>query len=344
MNSRIDTFKVKFLVTGNTGFKGAWLSLILKQSGHEVYGVALPPEEQSLFNLASITSDVDKQYFLDIKKQDQLKNIMRKVKPEVVIHFAAQPIVRESYRDPRRTIETNVMGTFNLLEALNLSENLKSTLIITSDKVYKNVEQLVGYYENDALGGYDPYSTSKAMADLLTQSWSNSYPGTPIQIIRAGNVIGGGDFGIDRLIPDIVKSIKSAHGVNIRFPQSVRPWQHVFDCLSGYLKILDYSLNAKQSDIWNIGPASDSVKSVSDILDEMSKYLKFRVNFEQDKSLHEAGLLILNSRKAEKELNWTNNIQFEKSIEITARWYVEWLNGNDMRIVTKKQIENNFTF
>ena len=333
---------MKFLITGNTGFKGAWLSLILKNYGHEVVGVALPAEDKSLFNVADVIKDISKQFYLDIRNQDDLKDVIKKENPEILVHFAAQPLVRESYSDPRKTIETNVLGTYNVLESLNLASNLQGTLVITTDKVYKNLERFEGYSEEDALGGDDPYSASKAMADLLTQSWVKSFSGPPIQIVRAGNVIGGGDFSKDRLIPDIVRAIENSTSVSVRYPNSIRPWQHVFDCLGGYLKLLDYSLDSKKSGIWNVGPDPDSLKSVTDVINVFNKYLPFNHVLEKADNLHESGLLTLNSHKIESMLDWQNHLNFENTIDLTASWYSGYLSGRNMREFSIQQMNIAF--
>lgn len=333
---------MKFLITGNTGFKGAWLCLILKSMGYEVVGVALPAQDNSLFNKVAVLDDLSKQYYLDIRNQQGLNDVVKKENPDVVIHFAAQSLVRDSYLDPRKTIETNLMGTYNLLESLGLAKKLKSTLIITTDKVYKNLEQIKGYVEEDALGGLDPYSVSKSMADLLTQSWSMITSLPPIQIIRAGNVIGGGDFSKDRLIPDVISSIHNETAVKIRYPNSVRPWQHVFDCLGAYLKILDYSLNSSTNEIWNVGPAKDSFRKVSDVVISMSKYIKFNYEYVKDVTLHEASLLTLDVSKIEQKLNWSNSLEFDESIEITASWYIDYLAHANLRKVSLDQVNKFF--
>lgn len=335
---------MKILITGNTGFKGSWLTMILNEYGHQVIGVSLPEEEISLFRLADVKKNVTKQYYEDIRHQEKLKLILKNENPELLIHFAAQPLVRESYLNPRQTVETNVMGTFNVLESLAGSSNLRSSLIITTDKVYKNFERLEGYSENDALGGHDPYSVSKAMADLATQSWIKSFPGPPIQIARAGNVIGGGDFGRNRLLPDIVRSIENSKPVIIRFPGSIRPWQHVFDCLDGYLKLIEYSLTSNSSEIWNIGPDEESIKSVIDILSELSKHMIIQSVVESNSVYHESELLTLNSAKIKKELNWKNKLDFSESVEITCKWYLSYLGGKDLRKVSFQQINQYFKF
>lgn len=334
---------MKYLITGNTGFKGSWLTLLLSELGHDVIGLSLPPEPKSLYNQAELVKNISKQFYVDVTKSSQVNDVIKEVNPDIIVHLAAQPLVMQSYLNPRETIEVNVIGTFNILESLKLASNLISTIIITSDKVYKNLEQVKGYTENDALGGHDLYSASKAMADLLTQSWVNSFSNTPIQIVRAGNVIGGGDYGKDRLIPDIIRSIDNLKPVKIRNPKSIRPWQHVLDCLHGYLTINNFSLSSKVSEKWNVGPDVNSFKSVDDVLKIMSDFIEFDVEYDsvpQQKSFIETQILTLDSNNINKKLNWKNRLDFESAVEITAKWYTDYFARKNLRDSSINQIKN----
>ena len=330
---------MKFLITGNTGFKGTWLSLMLNRMGHEVFGVSLVPEKNSFFELGKVHKILSKQFITDIRNQELLKKVAKEIQPEVIVHLAAQPLVRESYLDPRTTYETNVMGTFNLLESTKNLSNLRTVLVITTDKVYQNLESQIAYRESDPLGGSDPYSSSKAMADLLTQSWIKSFAEVPIQIARAGNVVAGGDFSQNRLIPDLIKNIKIGEKTAIRYPHSVRPWQHVLDCLAAYIGIIDFSLKVGKSEIWNVGPGQSSFKTVNDVLSEISKYIKFDYYIEENVIFHEDRFLVLDSTKIEEKLGWFNLLNFEETIKHTSLWYESYLKEYDLLEISIDQIE-----
>lgn len=330
-----------YLVTGHTGFKGAWLTLMLKRQGHEVSGISLAPEPGSLFETANVSTYLEQDLRVDIRDQKALEAAMVSVDPDVVIHMAAQPLVRRSYIDPRETFETNVNGTLNVLEALAKLSKLKATLIITTDKVYRNVDQPEGYVETDPLGGDDPYSSSKAMADLLTQSWVKSFPSTPVAIARAGNVIGGGDVCKDRLVPDIVRAFATGKSLQIRYPQAVRPWQHVLDCLNGYLRIVDALLSGRGEGQWNIGPGRESFVAVGDLVKRAQTIWSGETQVEIDKTenYHEANLLALDATKAEKNLSWRNKLVYPTSLEWAIRWETSVLSGSDALSITMQQID-----
>ena len=222
-----------FLITGHTGFKGAWLSMLLHARGHTVSGISLQPETNSLFIQANVQKFLERDIRCDINESSKLTSYFNETKPDVVIHLAAQALVRESYNNPITTFETNVMGTLNVMKASQQLRDLKGQLIVTTDKVYKNMNKTSGYVESEALGGQDPYSASKAMADIAAQSWLSSFDNPPTAIARAGNVIGGGDICADRLIPDLIQSYSNGSKPKLRAPNSIRPWQHVLDCLNG---------------------------------------------------------------------------------------------------------------
>jgi CDP-glucose 4,6-dehydratase len=320
-----------FLITGHTGFKGAWLSLMLHERGHLISGVSLPAERGSLFERAGIKRYLENDIECDVRESTKISSHFKNVNPDVVIHLAAQSLVRESYKNPLATFETNVMGTINVLKASQQISDLKAQLIITTDKVYKNLGKTSGYLETEALGGHDPYSSSKAMADLATQSWLSSFENPSTAIARAGNVIGGGDVCVDRLIPDLIGSYSSGLVPKLRSPKSVRPWQHVLDCLNGYLILVD-ALTLKTADgAWNFGPDEEQSKTVADVADLAGAIWGAEKAWESDLGSHpfEAPMLTLNSNKARTELGWTDKLTFEQSVEWTIDWYKNVNDGND---------------
>jgi CDP-glucose 4,6-dehydratase len=329
-----------YLVTGHTGFKGAWLTLLLKKKGHTVSGIALDPESGSLFETAHISELMQHDYRVDIRDRDKLSRAIKEIDPDVLIHLAAQPLVRRSYREPRETYETNVNGTLNVLEASQNLDNLKARLIITTDKVYKNVDRAEGYVETEALGGDDPYSSSKAMADLLTQSWVKSFPAMPTAIARAGNVIGGGDVCEDRLIPDAVRAFSSGKPLHIRYPDAVRPWQHVLDCLSGYLSLVDQLLLGGGEGEWNFGPGKESFVQVGEVSASAANLWGDAASIVIDEGdhPHEANLLSLDSAKAQTLLNWDNKLKYPLSLEWTISWYIKLSKGAVARSAANEQL------
>jgi CDP-glucose 4,6-dehydratase len=315
---------MRYLITGHTGFKGSWLAAILKSKGHETYGISLPPAEKSLFKQANIHQFLDRQYFLDIRDFINLNIAIKEINPEVIVHLAAQPLVSYSYKDPIYTYQTNVMGTLNVLEATRNLSNLVATLIITTDKVYKNTNKKSGYIESDPLGGDDPYSSSKAAADIASQSWRESFGVAPIAIARAGNVIGGGDWASDRIVPDATTSIMCNQPLVLRNPNSIRPWQHVLDCLNGYLYLIDKQMSDGIQGEWNFGPDKTQVRNVANLVDEFSKNMKVNLDVKLEPSdFKENNLLLLDSTKSKKELSWSEKLNFEQSVEWTAEWYLD---------------------
>jgi CDP-glucose 4,6-dehydratase len=331
-----------FLITGHTGFKGAWLSLLLHERGHQVSGISLSHDLESLFNKANLGSILENDIRCDIRDLATLEKKFESVKPDVVIHLAAQSLVRASYKDPLTTFNTNVIGTINVLKASQAVNDLRAQLIITTDKVYKNVNKKSGYIETDSLGGQDPYSASKAMADIATQSWLVSFENVPTAIARAGNVIGGGDICADRLIPDLVKSYSSGLIPKLRAPNSVRPWQHVLDCLNGYLVLVDAILDGNGSGAWNFGPNETQVRSVADVTNIAEDIWESSVKWEQDSGLHphEASLLLLNSDKARTNLGWRDKLNFEESVQWALNWYKNVHYGSDALQETLKNIRD----
>ena len=329
-----------YLITGHTGFKGSWLVLMLNQLGHEVSGISLEPVKKCLFKTAKISKKMSFDEICDIRDVKKLNRKIQKISPDVVIHLAAQPLVRKSYLDPRETIETNAIGTFNVLEAVSTTPSVKANLIITTDKVYKNINQKKGYIESDHLGGDDPYSASKAMADIVTQSFVKSFPGIPTAIARAGNVIGGGDVSEDRLIPDLINGFIQKEPVLIRYPSAVRPWQHVLDCLNGYLILVDKMLNNKVIGEWNFGPDERSFKDVRTVADYLKNRWGQDASWITDKkeNPHEAELLALDATKAETQLNWHNKLSFEETLDWTLDWHKAVTAGANPLEQTQAQI------
>lgn len=329
-----------FLITGHTGFKGAWLSLILHHRGHLVSGISLEPEVRSLFERAGIGKFLQNDIRCDIRESTKLSSHFKQLNPDVVIHLAAQSLVRESYRNPRDTFEVNAIGTLNVLSASQKISNLSAQLIITTDKVYKNIAKTSGYVETEALGGRDPYSASKAMADIATQSWLSSFENPVTAIARAGNVIGGGDVCADRLIPDLVSSYSSGLTPKLRAPSSIRPWQHVLDCLNGYLVLVDALTKNNADGAWNFGPDENQLKTVADVADIAGGIWGMGKSWEKDlgNHPHEASLLMLNSNKARTELGWSDKLTFEESVGWTINWYKNVHDGSDPLEETLKNI------
>jgi CDP-glucose 4,6-dehydratase len=322
------------LVTGHTGFKGSWLSLWLQKMGANVIGFSkdLPsnPSHFELLRQNNILKIIDLRG--DIRDSNRLDEVFKEYKPDIVFHLAAQPLVRYSYENPVETYETNVIGTLKIFEACR-KHNVKAIVNITSDKCYENKEWVWGYRENDPMGGYDPYSSSKGCAELLTSSYRNSFfnlneygktHNTLLASCRAGNVIGGGDWAKDRLISDIMIAVSKNEKVKIRNPQATRPWQHVLEPLSGYLMIGQKLLEGKKeyADGWNFGPSDDGNITVEDVVKKIKKYWsKIDYEINKDTKLHEANLLKLDCSKAHIKLNWKNVWDSEKTFEKTTHWY-----------------------
>jgi CDP-glucose 4,6-dehydratase len=312
-----------FLITGHTGFKGSWLSLLLRERGHQVSGIALNHDVNSLYDTTGMSELLDHDIRCDVRHLDELQENFIAVNPDIVIHLAAQALVRQSYKDPITTFDTNVLGTINVLKSSQKIKGLKAQLIITTDKVYKNVNKSSGYVESEALGGQDPYSASKAMADIATQSWLSSFENAPTAIARAGNVIGGGDVCADRLVPDIVKSYTAGEIPSLRAANSIRPWQHVLDCLNGYLILVDAILEGNGQGAWNFGPDDSQVRTVADLSEIAGSVWGVKDKWVNDSAVHpyEANLLLLNSSKARTELGWRDKLNFEESVKWTMNWY-----------------------
>lgn len=331
---------MRYLVTGHTGFKGAWLALLLARRGHEVTGLALPALPGSLFTRSGVHRDLARDLQQDIRDTDATRRAVQQAQPEVVIHLAAQPLVRASYQDPRTTFETNVMGTLALLEALAASSSARAVLIVTTDKVYRNLGSDRGYREEDPLGGHDPYSASKAMADILTTSWIDSFGGPPTAIARAGNVIGGGDVSKDRLFPDLLAGFEEQRPVPVRFPNAVRPWQHVLDCLDGYLRLVDALLAGRGQGAWNFGPDPGDMRTVGEAATAAAQAWGPGATWvdASGEHPHEAAMLNLDSAKARQQLGWHDRLGFDEAVRWTVDWTAQVRAGADPRSVTLAQL------
>lgn len=312
------------LITGHTGFKGSWLSLMLQMQGHEVSGVSLNPPQKSLFVQAKLEGTFKHDFRIDIRNKKDLARAIHAIDPEIIVHLAAQPLVHESYKIPVETFETNLIGTLNLLEATKELKNLQAVLIITTDKVYKNHNHLHGYVETDELGGDDPYSASKAATDIAAQSWIKSFGAVPMGIARAGNVIGGGDWACNRIIPTLVEAYSKGQLPILRYPGAIRPWQHVLDCLNGYLKLIDHMLETKDGGEWNFGPDHSYRHTVGALANAVSKKYSLNANswiLESSNQPREAGYLLLDSSKSRRVLNWRDHLNFEDTVDWTINWY-----------------------
>jgi CDP-glucose 4,6-dehydratase len=321
----------RVLLTGHTGFKGTWLSQILIEAGAEVYGVSLKPEKNSLFTLVP-KLELKKSVYLDINNAKKLDKAINKIDPHLVFHLAAQPLVRKSYKDPIETFQTNVMGTVNTLDASLKGSSIVGIVAITTDKVYRNSENLDGYQEEDPLGGTDPYSASKSASEMAITAWQNiskSKRGVPIVAARSGNVIGGGDRAEDRLIPDLIRSFRNETKAQIRNPNSIRPWQHVLDPLNGYLIVGSKLLNGKiTSKSYNFGPNLNSKLTVAQMADEACSNWPNNNGWEiqnQNNSFPESKLLLLSSERAKNELGWENKLSAKEAV----KWTIEWESNLD---------------
>jgi len=344
----------KVLVTGHTGFKGSWLCLLLHKLGADVYGYALnPPTNPSLFHEARV-NDFVISYIGDIRDYEFLLKAMKEIQPEIIIHLAAQPIVKESYRNPIETFAVNVMGTVNLFEAIRQVACIRAVVNVTTDKCYAEKVSQSGYCENDNLGGNDPYSASKACSELVTASFRNSFFRTPevvangvaIASARAGNVIGGGDWAADRLIPDFIRSVSNGEPLKIRNPFAIRPWQHVLEPLTGYLNLAAklFTGETRYADSWNFGPNPEDAKNVAWVANKLSDLWGNAASFVVDESIHlpESNILMLDCSKAKNVLGWNPVWDITTALEATVDWSKAFLNGEDIRKITESQMKSFF--
>lgn len=338
------------LITGHTGFKGSWLSCWLHSLGSHVIGYALiPPTTPNLFeicDLATKTTNITG----DVRNARELRNVFEEYQPEIVFHLAAQSLVRHSYKEPVETYETNVMGTVNVLEACRHTPSVRVVVVITSDKCYENYEQPFGYREEDPLGGPDPYSSSKGCAELVSNAYWRSYfnpdgcsgHGVALATVRAGNVIGGGDWAVDRLIPDCLKALNDSKPIILRNPDAIRPWQHVLEPLYGYLLLGQhlYGYGKKYAGAWNFGPNNNDVKPVRWVVEHIAKMwgTSFSIEIKQDGSLHEIKHLKLDCSKAKLKLGWNPIWNLNGALEKTVEWYKAYYNHDAMINTTIRQI------
>lgn len=341
----------KVFITGHTGFKGSWLSLWLQSLGAQLTGYALnPPTDPSLFELAKV-SDGMESIIGDVRDLDHLTKSIKDAQPEIVIHLAAQPLVRESYKNPVETYAINVMGTVNLLEACRLTDSVRAVVNVTTDKCYENKEWNWGYREIDRMGGYDPYSNSKSCSELVTESYRNSFFNqdqyhvhqVALASARAGNVIGGGDWAADRLIPDCIRSLLKDEKVTVRNPQAIRPWQHVLEPLCGYLMLAQglYEQRPKFAQGWNFGPEDADAKPVQWIVQQLCLKLDKPELLELDQSPqpHEANYLKLDCSKAKVELGWRPIWNLDRALDKVVEWARGYADGQDVRAICLNQIK-----
>lgn len=342
----------KVFLTGHTGFKGCWLSIWLHKMGANVTGFALNlPTEPSLFSLAKV-NDLINDIRGDIRDINSLQRCIKETKPEIVIHMAAQPIVRESYKNPVDTYATNVMGTVNLLESIRRVGGVKAIVNVTTDKCYENREWVWGYRESEAMGGYDPYSSSKGCSELVTAAYRQSFfnphdytkHGVALASARAGNVIGGGDWASDRLIPDIIRALLKKEPVQIRNPHAIRPWQHVLEPLSGYLTLAQklYIEGPRYAEGWNFGPEDSDAKPVEWIVKHLCEIWGNGASYVIDKGEHphEAHFLKLDCSKAHSLLGWKPQWRLETALHKIVEWTKAFISEHDLKIITEKQIES----
>lgn len=335
----------RVFLTGHTGFKGGWISLWLQKMGAEVYGYALEPAtDPSLFAVAQVAQGMAGHQIGNLLDSELLARTLAAAKPEIVLHLAAQPLVRYSYDAPVETYATNVMGTVNLLEAVRSCEGVRAVVSVTTDKCYDNKEWVWGYREEEALGGRDPYSSSKACAELVTAAYRHSFldaAGVAVGSARAGNVIGGGDWAMDRLVPDFLRACDANRTLEIRYPDSTRPWQHVLEPLAGYLILAQALVEQPKlaAQAWNFGPADEGARTVRGILDYLAgKMPGTGWKHIEAPNRHEAGFLKLDSSKAQNLLGWKPRWDIATALDETLAWHRAWRSGADMHQVTQAQI------
>lgn len=336
----------KVFLTGHTGFKGGWLSLWLKNLGAEVHGYALAPSTMpNLFTVAEVANSLTSSTIADIRDIALLKQSLETSEADIVFHLAAQPLVRYSYEAPVETYSTNVMGTVNLFEAIRQTPSIKAVVNVTTDKCYENHEWVWPYREDEAMGGYDPYSSSKGCSELITAAYRRSFlasAGIAIASARAGNVVGGGDWSPDRLVPDFLRAIDEGQALIVRSPAAVRPWQHVLEPLSGYIRLAEqlYTEGEKFAEAWNFGPSDEDARSVAWIVNQLVGRVSGAV-WQQNSAPqpHEANYLKLDSSKARAQLGWQPRWNLSIALEKIVEWHQSWHQGQSMHDVTLSQIE-----
>lgn len=354
-NYNLNSFKKfyknkKIFITGHTGFKGSWLTFIMLKLGANVKGYSLPPDKNnpSNFKLLNLDKKIHN-FYGDIRNFEHLKKEIYDFKPEIIFHLAAQPIVANAFENPRYTLDVNFMGSVNMLEIARSSDFLKSFIFVTSDKCYENNEWPWGYRETDELGGSDPYSASKSSCELIYSSYSRSYfkhkKNFTSASVRAGNVIGGGDWSNFRIVPDIIKAIEEKKNIKIRSPLSTRPWQHVLEPLCGYMSLPIFMKKNMLHESWNFGPNSESIQNVSQLANficEFFRHKKINMNIQKKMNINESKILKLNSDKANFYLNWNARWNLNQCLLKTCEWYDHYFDNKDMSSITEKQIIEYF--
>lgn len=335
-------------VSGHTGFKGSWMCYWLSLMGAKAGGYALPPEKErpAMFDLLGLGAIMERSTLGDIRDAKAVREDMRAFAPHIVIHMAAQPLVRHSYREPLETYATNVLGTAHVLDAVRACDSVKAVLSVTTDKCYENLEWAWPYRETDALGGHDPYASSKACAEIVSSAYRRSFlqaQGKFLATARAGNVIGGGDFSEDRIIPDFMEAVRLNRPLVMRSPHSIRPWQHALDAVHGYLRLAQklHAEGQPYAEAFNFSPEGQEAATVQDIIDLLIKKTgrgAYAVD-EAKRDVHEATYLRLDSSKARARLGWRVLLPLESCLALTAEWYDAYLKGDDLKAVTQKQIE-----
>lgn len=337
----------RVLLTGHTGFKGGWLVRWLLDMGAEVHGYALAPaSEPNFFTVCGLAKDLKSHTIADIRDLSTLKSSMNAARPEIIFHLAAQALVRQSYLEPVETYAVNVMGTANLLEAVRGSDSVKAVVVVTSDKCYENREWVWPYRETEALGGYDPYSSSKACAEIVTAAYRRSYlgpAGISVASARAGNVIGGGDWAKDRLVPDFLRSADAGTTLSVRSPRAVRPWQHVLEPLAGYLMLAERlaTEGGEFADAWNFGPESADTLTVEGIVTRLTAAIpgtKWIAESPAGAETHEANILRLDSSRAKAKLGWAPRLSIQEAVQRTLEWHGAWKSAQNMNAVTSRQV------
>lgn len=341
----------RVFITGHTGFKGAWLCLWLKHLGAHVTGYALaPPSEPSLFEIGRVSELIDTHHKGDVRDLEKLETALHAANADIVIHMAAQTLVRHSYAHPVETFSTNVLGAVNVLDSVRRSDSVKAVVVVTSDKCYYNQEWVWGYREDERVGGDDPYSSSKGCAELVVHSYQQSFfsadrhpEAAVIGSGRAGNVIGGGDWGVDRLVPDIMRSLLKGEPTIIRNPQATRPWQHVLEPLHGYLVLAErlFTEGHEYASGWNFGPAEDSERTVGEVVNTLYDHWKVDFKWERDKNIGppESTFLKLDASKARAHLDWQPKLNLNTTLAWIVAWFRSYEAGHDMREVTLQEIE-----